>query len=205
MAVYSKKEFADKCGMPTKNLAVYVQRKQLVIKKDGTIDGNNDKNRVFLEKRLAKGKVKAAKASVPQVKTNAEEDEEFLEDAGIPSLTVSTQRLKFLDAQKREIEIKKQEFDLAKKRGEVIPTELMKPVVLQHNQSIVVEFKNAVDEVIRIIAKRKALTVKEVAEIKGESIKAINDAMARATTVTVNNIEQVLADYKNKREVGEHS
>lgn len=205
MAIYSKKEFAEKCNMPTKNLAVYVQRKQIVLGKKGTIDDTNEVNRLFLQKREAKGKVKAARKALTQVKTNDEEDAEEMEDAGIPSLTVSTQRLKHLDALKRENEIKKQEFELAKKKGEVIPIELMKPVVTQHNQSIVVEFKNAVDEIIRIISKRKSLSIEEIAEIKGESVQAINGAIGRATTVTVSSIDKVLVDYKNKREVGEHS
>lgn len=59
-----------------------------------------------------------------------------------PTLTNSTKKLKYLDTIKRTKEIEKLQIEIQKKKGEVVPVELIKPVILQHNQSILTEFKN---------------------------------------------------------------
>lgn len=197
MAIYSKKEFAEMCGMKTNALAIYIKRGQVIVANDN-INDSTDVNKTFLQKKQAKLKIKQ-----PAVSTETSTKQNLTAD-GIPDLSASTKKLKHLDTIKRSREIAKLEIEIAKRRGEVVPAELMKPIVLQHNQSMAVEFKNAIDEFIRIFSKRKVLNVEEIAEIKGESVIAINGAVKRATDATVKSILSVIINHTDKKAVGEH-
>jgi len=202
MAIYSKDEFLEACGLQSKHWSTYVERKQIVPDKKGNVDVALDLNKTFLEKRQAKTKNAGSKTSTgANIKTV--ENKNNASD-GVPELSTSQKKLKHLDTIKRTKEIAKLEIEIAKRRGEVVPAELMKPIVLQHNQHMIMEFKNAVDEFIRIFSKRKALTVEEIAEIKGESVTAINGAVKRATDATVKSLTAVIINHQDKKAVGEH-
>lgn len=210
MAIYSKKEFADLCRIETKNLSNYITRKNVIVNSSGFIDTSIDKNMAFLEKRRAKSSsIPSADIVVKNKKKNKPEDfdadeTEYVSGPG-QTYTESERKLKYLDTVKREAEIEKLKIDIAKKKGEVIPSELIAPCILQHNQSIVTEFKNTADEIIRIIAKKKSLSVNEMAEIKGDLVICINTSIQKATTLTSKNIENIISDFSEKKGVGERN
>lgn len=54
MALYTKKEFADICGLPTKNLSTYIGRGKVIVRDDGMIDDAEGINNLFFSKRGAK-------------------------------------------------------------------------------------------------------------------------------------------------------
>lgn len=203
--LYSIDEFASACGMPRKSLMVYVGRKKVIVEA-GKIDDSNDKNKAF----LAKKKIDPTKQP-PPVKEKAPPSTEVKDNSVFEtvishegqSYTESERQLKYLDTLKRAKEIEKLDVEIAKKKGEVIPSELVKPVFLQHNQSIVTEFKNSADEIIRIISKRKDLTVNEVAEITGELIGCINTSINKATKLSIKAVENIIKDFTDKKGVGE--
>ncbi len=213
MAIYSKKEFSSLCGIETKNLSNYINRKNVIATKDGFIDDSVDKNRAFLAKRRSKSSQKKIMTTVSKIEKNKktvqtedESDENSFSDSHEGQTLEESQRhLKYLDTQKRLKEIEKLEIEIAKKKGEVIPSELIGPCVLQHNQSIITEFKNTADEIIRIIAKKKSLSVNEMAEIKGDLVVCINTSIQKATTLTANTIENIISDYSEKRGIGERN
>lgn len=201
MALLTKKEISDLCGLETKNLSVYITRGKVIVGKDDLIDTTIDKNKAFIEKR--KGKVSDVKIQTPTViesKINSQPQEQ----SEGQSYTESERQLKYLDTIKRQKEIEKLEIEIQKKKGEVVPSELIKPVFLQHNQSIITEFKNATDEIIRIFSKKRSLTVEEVAEIKGETTETINNAINKAIISTVKAVESIVLEHQDKKNVGEH-
>jgi hypothetical protein len=213
MSLLTKKQFAAECGFDTKRLAVEIKRGKVVLK-DDLINTEHETNRSFLEKRLNKKEDKPqttpnqplnpTQPPPPQNLRDEDQDPENLFSIiGIPTYSESERRLKFLDTVKRKQEIEKLKFELSKKRGEVVPSELMKPVFLQHNQSIVTEFKNAVDEVLRIFAKKHSLSVNEVAEITGQLTTNINTAITKATTTTSKSIVNIIKEHTDKKAVGE--
>jgi hypothetical protein len=205
MALLSKKEFAQQCNIETKALSVQISRGKVIVEND-LIDTNNDKNRAFLEKYMGRDREidkLPPKEPTKTIKTSSNEPEDGKDDSNIPSFTESERLLKHLDTQKRQKEIEKLEIDISKKRGEVIPSDLVKPIFLQHNQSIVTEFKNAADDFIRTISKKKALSVNETAEIRGKLVEIINQAMNKATTASVKAVDVIISDFSEKRGVGE--
>lgn len=121
-----------------------------------------------------------------------------------PTLTNSTKKLKYLDTIKRTKEIEKLQIEIQKKKGEVVPVELIKPVILQHNQSILTEFKNAGDEILRIMSKKYSFSIEDLAFCKGEFVKTINNSMSKAIFVTTKSIDSIIQSHIEKKGVGEH-
>lgn len=197
MALLTKKEIAELCGLETKNLSVYITRGKVIVGKNDLIDTNVDKNKSFIEKR--KGKISDVK-----IQTTTVIESKVSEQSEGQSYTESERQLKYLDTIKRQKEIEKLDIEIQKKKGEVVPSELIKPVFLQHNQSIITEFKNATDEIIRIFSKKRSLTVEEVAEIKGETTETINNAINKATFSTIKSVESIVSEHQDKKNVGEH-
>lgn len=223
MALHTKKQFSDLCGIATNNLSVQIARGKVVLTGD-FIDDAIDKNRAFLEKRISKKTIASEIAPIPKIQpvdsvinniskvtdqqpgsTTQDQKFELVSPDEKQSYTESERQLKYLDTVKRKAEIEKLYLDVAKKKGEVIPSELVKPVFLQHNQSIVTEFKNVADDIVRMFAKKKSLTVNEVAEITGELTSSINNAVNKATATTINSVDSIVNDFAEKKGVGERN
>lgn len=213
MARLNKKEFGELCGIGVNNVTTYSLRGKIVIGKDGFIDTTNETNQLFIEKRKSKkdspSEPASKTAAKPRAKTYEEiegesEGEDSDEDStGIPSLTTSERKKKHLETIKIAKEIDLLNLREEKLKGIVVPSELIKPLFLQHNQSIVSEFKNTADEIIRAIAKRKSLNANEIAEIKGELVKIINVSIGKATKASVRSVDIIINDFSDTRGKGE--
>jgi len=205
MALLTRKEFARACGMEQNSVAVYLKREEIILE-EGFVDTEHPKNKMFLEKRIAKGKV-----PMPTVQTDyvggqvvvSENRGQPRTDDGIPDYAESERKVKYFDALKREKEVEKLQLDIQKKRGEVIPSELIPPVILQHNQSIITAMKNEFDEWLRNHAKKYDLGTNEISEIRTQAVGWINNGMTKATAMSVRAVENIVRDYQEKRGVGE--
>ena len=146
------------------------------------------------------------KIDLNNANVNKEVSEKHIEDENndTPTLTNSTKKLKYLDTIKRTKEIEKLQIEIQKKKGEVVPVELIKPVILQHNQSILTEFKNAGDEILRIMSKKYSFSVDDLAFCKGEFVKTINNSMGKAIYATTKSIDSIIQSHIEKKGVGEH-
>ena len=146
------------------------------------------------------------KIELNNTNSNKEVSEKHSEEENndTPTLTNSTKKLKYLDTIKRTKEIEKLQIEIQKKKGEVVPVELIKPVILQHNQSILTEFKNAGDEILRIMSKKYSFSVDDLAFCKGEFVKTINNSMGKAIYATTKSIDSIIQNHIEKKGVGEH-
>lgn len=207
MAVYSVKEFSVLVGIKPSNLSVYNTRGNLLIV-NKTIDTSVEKNSAFLEKYRSRNigkteeKINVPKNTTPNVPAA---DDALAPPTQSQSYTESERQLKYLDTLKRKKEIEKLDIDIAKKRGEVIPTELMNPLVLQHNHSITTNYKYVIDDFIRIFSAKYGLNVNEIAEIRGKMTESLNKAIDKTTETTINSIEIIVNQYAEKRGVGERN
>lgn len=211
MALLTKKEFAELIGQPTNYLSVYITRKKIVVGENDLIDTNNEKNNAFILKQggkkanreietpvietvtaetvFEKPKLKV-KVNLTNQETQTETETEFLNIAA-------------LDKKKLELDVKKKEADLeavliknAKAKGEVIPFELMKPLIAQNNQSLTTAFKNAADEILAAMAKKKNFSNTEVGELNGVLVQAINIAIQKATDQSIKTLDILINDYQ---------
>jgi len=202
MAKFSKKEFADRCGMATKNLAVYIKRGKVILLDDDYIDDVDHRNLAFLQKQKVKnGEKEVIVANVPALKSDkpaksAEVDEN--NNYAALDLKKTSVQVEKLEQEVRLLKLKEEKL-----KGVVVPSELIKPVFLQHNQSIITEVHNSSAEFARIFAKKHSLNVNDVAEINGELIKWFNLAINKATVLSVKSIDNIVNDYSEKKGVGE--
>lgn len=189
------------CGMESNALSVYINpsRGQVIVNEANYIDTDDPVNDMFLKKRIAKGKAQPMTLSSPAFIPKS--SFKGLED--IPSYEESEQRTKYFDSLKREKEVEKLKIEIEKKRGEVIPSELIKPVFTQHNTSLLTTFKNATDHILIEFAKIKDMNPQEIAQMRGIMTGAINEGIMAANASTEKQLENIISEYSEKRGVGE--
>lgn len=205
MALLSKTEFARICGMESNGLAVYVRREQVNLTPDKMVDTNDPVNIRFLEHRQAKGKARKDLIGGLATAITVQKTEQDVKDDmdGIPEYQDSERRLKYFDAQKREREVSKLEIDIAKKRGELLPIELIPPVLKQHNQNILTSMRNEIEEFLRNTAKKYDISMEDLTALKAQSVSSLNHSIEKAIQNTVRSIDIIVHDYSEKRGVGE--
>ncbi len=207
MAKLTKAQFAKECKIKSGNLSNYISRGKVIVKND-LIDTENEFNIAFLNKQLSKGhpsKSKEPVKSIVKPKTDPDpENPEEIDEENIPSFQASVKRLKYYDTLKRKKEIEALQITIDAKKGIVIPSELVKPIFLQHNQFIVTEFKNVADDILRVISKKHSLTVNEIADIKGQLVISINSAIKKSIQSSIKNVSNIIRDFSVKKGVGEH-
>lgn len=205
MALHSKREFAAMCGLTTGNLTNYINRGHVIASGD-YVDDSIDVNRNFFIKRtkvnpgLVEGEIKN-----PEYNTEAPNVQEPLDK-------LSKQEFANLQAKKLLAEIAQKEATTALNRvkldkinGILMPTELVKIAFIQHNKSLLTELKNACDNIVTLFAKKRDLSSQEIAELRGEIIQALNEGMVKSAEMSKKNINNIVAEYSETKEVGEHS
>lgn len=227
MALLTALEFSELCNVPRTSFASYENRGKIIASgsgKDKKYDTDDEKNKAFIQRMSSKGmqavevnnllnhiaKVPVRKEPPPKRKKGLDFEEDpgdassyELDSSGVPEYHVSEKILKFRDVQKRESEIELNSLKIMKQRGEVVPAMLIHPIFLQHNQYIINEFKNSIDETLRLFAKMKDLSAEESAQLKGIMIERVNDAMKTAATNTAASVKSIIDDYTSKRAAGE--
>lgn len=217
MALYTKKEFADRCGVETKNLSVYIKRGKVVVQPDGMINDSVSQNRLFIQKNQGQ---QTEKQIVNELKKK-QQFAEAMEDAPIDEqlkvaaakasagerppmdLVDSTEWLRYWDAQKREKENEKLELDNQKKRGETVPSEVVQNLIYRHNQNVMTQFKNSAEEIVRMMGHKYGMTSADMSEARGQILKSINSFMGKAKDESLAGLQNIVEAYQIKRGVGE--
>lgn len=211
------------CGLTTGNLSVYATRGKIVYSGD-YVDDAIDLNLSFL--RIRQDKQQSAEKPVKSPKTE-QKTPKTVEKSTIPRVfkpemakipapnvekpvengknyELNTQKMR-TQIMKMEMEIEKLRMQSAKFMGEVIPVGLLKPSVLQHNQSILTQSKIMLDNLTRIIVKKFSIPPEEAAEFRGKCIDELNEMVRKATAVTVKSINNIVNDFAAKKNVGQRT
>ena len=219
MALHTKKDWAEKCGMATNSLATYIRRGKVVVGENGMIDDKVTENKLFLKKwggrQSEQQLVKELSKRVPLIPEMADSpiDEQFKAAMAAQKkgekppmdLGESIEWEKYWSALKREKENEKLELDNQKKRGEVIPSAVIAPLFFQHSQSLMTAFKITMEDVVRRMGKQYGMTPADVSEMRGVIIKQINEAMIKGEELTINALGSIVSDYQDKKGVGERN
>lgn len=230
MAVVTKKSFASQCEIETKYLSVDISRGKVIVNDDGMIDTTNPKNQIYIQKKLMgkepnpisstpePTKPKIEKISVPRGNVPPVPPKASMQlPDGITEGDVNTalqmiegmdyQQLemlyKYLQGEKLKTDIEKNKIEIEKKMGVVVPSEPLIPIVKQHNHFILQEQKNADEELLLAMAHKYDIAPSDTAYLRGEWIRLRNDAVTKATNLTVKSIGDVINDYSEKRGVGQ--
>lgn len=199
---HTKKAFATVCGIQTKDLSVYIQRKRVVVDADGEINIDHPLNKIFLEDKLSKNKRKAADTS--QVKS-FDEDKSDLNEAETEGLTITqlTRRRKILDIKKIDKEVDLLTIKRDKLNGEVIPTELVKIIMYRKTALLVNRFKDHWEDHLTKLSGELRLSGDQLAKLRGEMVYHINQASDEALNTAKKEINQMIDEFKITRAKGE--
>jgi hypothetical protein len=208
MSKLTKKQFADHAGLTTGNLSNYIGRGKVVVGADDLIDTLHDVNTAFLQKRakhLQNITIEPAPAAPTKQLTIEKQPGDDVAEEDIPELYISEKRLKHLQGNKTEEEIRLKKLEYEKKQGLVLPSELIKPVFLQHNQSMITAFKNATEQMITEFTQVKEFTTEETSYLRGQMIGAINKAAEAGTLTTEKALKRIINEFIDKKGVGERN
>jgi hypothetical protein len=208
MGLFTKREFADQCGINTKALAVYIKRGKVLAGDDGMIDTSTDRNADFLRK---KSDVKQVKATPPVKAKPATRSEKKKADVADKEKKKQDSQLyeleklkKALDMEKRENEINLQRIEIAKKQGELVPTSLIKSLIIQQSEAMRVHYNEATEGLISIYNSIQRLTPQQAADIKKKMDENVNKTIDKIVETSKRNLKNVALEYAKTRGVGQH-
>lgn len=201
MALLTKKEFAALCNMDTNKLAAYASaQKRKVIYENNLIDPSNPINKLFLAKHGGEKKEKVTAAPVENIVNAAPKPPKELKDPNeTPPIDESEARLKYLKTISEEKDIELTQIDIDKKRGLLIPTELIKLLLLQMQKHISSKYREASESIIDLIALQCDLSPEKTSHLRKENIDSINKAISEAAGITASGIQNIIDEYSITR------
>jgi hypothetical protein len=201
------------CGLSAGNLSNYIKRGKVILTGE-LIDDTKPENIDFLQKFADR---KLEKSNESEINTGEIVDKHSNNTKKEPVVRQKTtpegeteggysldRKLKAQELKKKEAETRLLNLKEEKIRGEHIPTELIRSIIILQSQSFVTAFKNGMEDFITIMAKAKGMNVNEVAEARGELIRVINSTANKAVDLAKKGIDNIVGEYAVKREVGEH-
>ena len=206
MALLTKKEFAQKCGVPTNYLSVYIQRGNIVLS-DGLIDDTLQANVYFHLKKTKENPVQKSEELTPPPKPiNVKAKPRKISDE--KEFTGQSKFNQDIETREAELEKKRVEIRLAllkeqKLMGELIPTDLIKSFFILHSESIKVSFNEGCENLIVIISQQKQLSNTEVAEVRKKLVDIINLSIDNAISSSKKNLTNIVKEYSERRGIGE--
>lgn len=209
MTLLTKKEFSEKCGIPTNALAVYVKRSKVELTGE-LVNDELEVNKAFYLKKLAKiDKEPETKLAILEQKSVFESERNDINESELlvpdenQTFIESERQLKYLDTVKRAKEIELKDIEIAKKRGELIPTDLIKSLIIQHSESIKVSLGDFIENFIVVISSKKQLTNVEVADIRSQLTSIRNKAIDDAINASKKNLKNIVKEYSDKKGIGQ--
>jgi hypothetical protein len=200
MAKYSKKEFAELCGIKTKELSVYSKRGKVIVV-NNEIDDADQNNILFMQRQLAK------KQKAPSVKNVSNDqkpvDSAAAEEARNTLLEINRSKGQLELLQKQNL-IDLQRIEILKKRGELVPVPAINSLIILQAESIKTAYLEASDNLLVIIAQKKQMSAEEIASARKEFTKIVNKAIDSAVDLSKTMLFGIVKDYQKKRGVGQH-
>lgn len=212
MALHTKKKFCELVGIATKDLSNYIKRGKVVLSGE-LIDDEIKENVEFIKKRAelkvkevieksspANHEHKAASPNYEKIKTYIHENRTEPSDLSIVELEKIKKTLD-IDKITEEIEILKKKNE--KLAGESIPTDLVKMLFAQYSKSVATSFHTAADNFLMEISKKHDIDREEMAKLRGELIKKINEANHKSIEDSQKMISNIVSEFTAKKQQGE--
>jgi phage terminase Nu1 subunit (DNA packaging protein) len=201
MSKVSKKDFAELAGIELKHVMTYAKRGKIVIDSNGFIDTKNEANKLFMAKKSVRNEEKLA--GIETKSSKKEENSQEKINARMDLIELERAR-KEADLENKKIEIRLNLLKEEKLMGSTMPIDLVKNIVANLGKSYMTEFKNGVDNIIRVLMKSKDYSRDEVADIRGSLMNVINESMKKSVNSAKKDIKVIAENYSITRSVGEH-
>jgi hypothetical protein len=195
MALRTKAETARYLGVTNQYISTNIERKRLVVTKDGMIDDQNIINKDLISKKLAEKLILPPKQ--PEKKKRGRKPKNYESIEAVPELSVDASLS--LDAQKKQAEIiriaastEKLKLEIQKIRGQSIPTELVQGVISALGQSFQTAYKNGSTLLVMNIAHQTRMTSEQETKFKTELIELINESHLNAINEAKRMVKQII-------------
>jgi hypothetical protein len=205
MALLTKKDFAARCNLATRELSTYIKRGKVVCV-DDLIETTNEANRAFLEKWSGRNRTrqKSKAANEVQVPNSENSVNEGNQQEIIPELSESERRLKYLETEKRGREIEKLQIEIDKKKGEVVPSGLLIPLIERHNHFLQAGFVEAGEKFLAIVMKKYEISAADLNDYNSSLARSITSAIDKAIKGSKSSFANIIQEFAVTRGVGEH-
>lgn len=224
MALLTAKEVAEACGLYNKKtnkpdlatISVNKGRGNLIANENGLYDDKNDTNAAFIAKYQAK-MATAAASRVPVVKSEqfeepvrrplAEDDAET-DDGTVPETAADLKSANQTVLNKtktiEEIREKRARTELLqlrkeKETGQVIPTDLVKLILVQFAKTVNTEFHQGIDKVITDLSAKYELPNVEQAAMRKELTDTVNKAIHRSVDTAKAGLANLIQQINDKK------
>lgn len=214
MALYKPAEFARICAISPKNFFTYKSRKKVVVNVDGLVDDSDPLNVQFKQmceenakKRAAKGiespqvsSEKTAKMKEFPGKTPEDEDKkERKANNDAFNAKVHDKINVETDLKRKQSELKDMEARMLKMKeqkmlGQLLPTDMIKPLFQTHFQSLTIEFQHLINAMITDVSVKIKLDRNTQAELRRKAVTDLNLAIEKAIFHTQRGIDQLIHD-----------
>lgn len=142
------------------------------------------------------------KYSLPSSKPEAPVRERKRE-GGTPTYSNLDMELLQLKIERERHDIEKVKLNNEKMRGNLMPTEMVVQVLQQNNKAFVSAFMGATESLLVLIAGTMEVDIEKLATFRGKLKEIVNDSMDDAEKNTKQQIRNIVAEFSEKRGVGE--
>ncbi len=205
MGLLPPKEFAEKCGIKTKVLSVYVKRKKVIVNGQGLIDDTNSINIQFAKSRelIAAKKPRVSENEVvvldekPQ-KAQKREKKNETPDKFDERFDLDTEK-KRMEIEKLQRESRVAEAQHQKLMGKMLPTDPVRTLFIQTIKAYTVSFRQAAEKIILEFAAINKMNRNDLAQMRGELIAAINRAAEDGNTESKKAVNGIIREYSQAK------
>ncbi len=196
MAIYSRTEFADACGVSLAYVKIYIDRKKIFPDDDGNFDTKNTANNAFLAKRKDNKKT-AVKSKPKEKKSQPVEKPEKDPNAHLndPEYKLGVE-LKDANLIKKRIDVRIALLKEAQMMGENLPTADVRLMVNELSASFIRSYKDSIEKEFTEIFHRNKINLEEQAKIKNKFITILNETHKRAFDECKKKLSSILTNSK---------
>lgn len=209
MALLTKKEFADECGMTTRKLAVYIGRDKVLADENGLIDDGNIVNsefrKIYADKKQAPGKTKGV-ARATKKTGNVAKDAAL--EAAETKKGVQNDELYELNKKQKAAQIAREEREalilqarIQKMNGELIPTDLVKALFSSHFREVTLSFKQGIDFILTQIGQETKTNGHQVELWRKKMVAILNESVNKGVENSKKNVANVVTEYQTAKKV----
>ncbi len=226
MALYTKRQFAELCGIFGKSQHAYISmniKRGSIYPTGKMIDGSHIVNAAFIqsqkmlnETRLQKQKInvgaknpeKLESADAIKKENNSKpvkisNDADYARSKEFEEKQIQEQQMRALEIEKKQEEIKLLKIKFDKANGLVVPTDLVQSTFSIHVKSLQNAFYNASEDLITRVSVKNNLSREWLADLRGQLIDIMNNAADEALSDGAKSIRNIVEEYKEVRGQGE--
>ena len=216
MALHTKKQFAQMCGMPTGRLSEYQSRGKVVYSGD-YVDDTIQVNIDFFQKWSAKKKSgPESESEIPKEVASNVKTEYFAQTLQIAEPIPQKQKLGKINKpeqgyesrsdqlKNKNLEIKNRllEQKIEKILGETIPFDLVTQAGASAFRNGFIQVRDAMEK--RLTRWTSKFTTQELADERKATLENLNEAIRIAIAEYKKSIAEIVAVNSNKKDIGEH-